>query len=445
MAKKVFIKTFGCQMNQYDSNRILDIVKKIGFIETKSLDESNCFILNTCHIRDKAKEKVYHEIGRVKERFIQKDKPLVIVAGCVAQAENTEMLKREPYIDFVIGPQSYHKLNNTIKNFEKNKVRDEITDFESITKFEYLSKIKSKINKVSSYITIQEGCDKFCHFCVVPYTRGPEFSRPLYQIISEAEESVKKGSKEIILLGQNVNAYCSNENGKQYKLSDLIMSLEKINELKRIRYITSHPRDMSDDLIECYANSKKLMPFIHLPIQSGSNKILKLMNRKHKVEDYIVTYEKLKKINMNIEFSSDFLIGYPGENEEDFEATLYLIKKLKFLNSYSFIFSPRPGTVASNYNLVDEQVSKERLKIIQAALFDNQKLKNKSFENRNIDVLIENEMKDKKNLFGRNEYMTSVILKGNKSLIGKVLPVKIISSNQNSLFGEVDSNKIEAA
>ena len=445
MAKKVFIKTFGCQMNQYDSNRILDIVKKIGFIETKSLDESNCFILNTCHIRDKAKEKVYHEIGRVKERFIQKDKPLVIVAGCVAQAENTEMLKREPYIDFVIGPQSYHKLNNTIKNFEKNKIREEITDFESITKFEYLSKIKNKINKVSSYITIQEGCDKFCHFCVVPYTRGPEFSRPLYQIISEAEESVKKGSKEIILLGQNVNAYCSNENGKQYKLSDLIMSLEKINELKRIRYITSHPRDMSDDLIECYANSKKLMPFIHLPIQSGSNKILKLMNRKHKVEDYIVTYEKLKKINMNIEFSSDFLIGYPGENEEDFEATLYLIKKLKFLNSYSFIFSPRPGTVASNYNLVDEQVSKERLKIIQAALFDNQKLKNKSFENRNIDVLIENEMKDKKNLFGRNEYMTSVILKGNKSLIGKVLPVKIISSNQNSLFGEVDINKIKAA
>ncbi|MBD1160967.1 tRNA (N6-isopentenyl adenosine(37)-C2)-methylthiotransferase MiaB [Pelagibacterales bacterium SAG-MED15] len=445
MAKKVFIKTFGCQMNQYDSNRILDIVKKIGFIETKSLDESNCFILNTCHIRDKAKEKVYHEIGRVKERFIQKDKPLIIVAGCVAQAENTEMLKREPYIDFVIGPQSYHKLNNTIKNFEKNKVREEITDFESITKFEYLSKIKNKINKVSSYITIQEGCDKFCHFCVVPYTRGPEFSRPLYQIISEAEESVKKGSKEIILLGQNVNAYCSNENGKQYKLSDLIMSLEKINELKRIRYITSHPRDMSDDLIECYANSKKLMPFIHLPIQSGSNKILKLMNRKHKVEDYIVTYEKLKKINMNIEFSSDFLIGYPGENEEDFEATLYLIKKLKFLNSYSFIFSPRPGTVASNYNLVDEQVSKERLKIIQAALFNNQKLKNKSFENRNIDVLIENEMKDKKNLFGRNEYMTSVILKGNKSLIGKVLPVKIISSNQNSLFGEVDNNKIEAA
>ena len=445
MAKKVFIKTFGCQMNQYDSNRILDIVKKIGFIETKSLDESNCFILNTCHIRDKAKEKVYHEIGRVKERFIQKDKPLVIVAGCVAQAENTEMLKREPYIDFVIGPQSYHKLNNTIKNFEKNKIREEITDFESITKFEYLSKIKNKINKVSSYITIQEGCDKFCHFCVVPYTRGPEFSRPLYQIISEAEELVKKGSKEIILLGQNVNAYCSNENGKQYKLSDLIMSLEKINELKRIRYITSHPRDMSDDLIECYANSKKLMPFIHLPIQSGSNKILKLMNRKHKVEDYIVTYEKLKKINMNIEFSSDFLIGYPGENEEDFEATLYLIKKLKFLNSYSFIFSPRPGTVASNYNLVDEQVSKERLKIIQAALFDNQKLKNKSFENRNIDVLIENEMKDKKNLFGRNEYMTSVILKGNKSLIGKVLPVKIISSNQNSLFGEIDINKIEAA
>ena len=210
-------------MNVYDSNRILDTIKKIGFTETKSLDESDCFILNTCHIRDKAKEKVYHEIGRVKQNFEKKEKPLVIVAGCVAQAENTEMLKREPYIDFVIGPQSYHKLNNTIENFEKNKFRSEITDFDSVSKFEYLSKIKNDASEISSFITIQEGCDKFCHFCVVPYTRGPEYSRPYSQIINEAEELVKKGSKEIILLGQNVNAYYNIENGKKYKLSNLII------------------------------------------------------------------------------------------------------------------------------------------------------------------------------------------------------------------------------
>ena len=432
-------------MNVYDSNRIIDSVKKIGFIETKFLDESDCFILNTCHIRDKAKEKVYHEIGRVKQNFENKEKPLVIVAGCVAQAENTEMLKREPYIDFVIGPQSYHKLNSTIENFNKNRFRSEITDFDSVAKFEYLSKIKNDASEVSSFITIQEGCDKFCHFCVVPYTRGPEYSRPYSQIIKEAEELVKKGSKEIILLGQNVNAYCNVENGKKYKLSNLILSLDKIGELKRIRYITSHPRDMSDDLIDCYTHSKKLMPFIHLPIQSGSNKILKLMNRNHKVEDYIHTYEKLKKINNNIEFSSDFIIGYPGETERDFQETLNLVKSLKFLNSYSFIFSPRPGTTASNYDKIDESISKERLKILQSKLFENQKFKNKSFENKYVNVLVENKMKDQKNLFGRNEYMTSVIFKGDKSFIGKVVPVKIISSNQNSLFGETNISKIKAA
>ena len=445
MVKKVFIKTFGCQMNEYDSNRILDTVKKIGFVKTSFLDETDCFILNTCHIRDRAKEKVYHEIGRVKQTFEGKKKPIVIIAGCVAQAENTEMLKREPYIDFVIGPQSYHKLNSTIENFKKNKSRFEVTDFESETKFEYLSKIKNNLSNVSSFITIQEGCDKFCHFCVVPYTRGPEYSRPFNQIISEAKNLVEKGSREIILLGQNVNAYCSNEKGKQFKLSDLIISLEEIKELKRIRYITSHPKDMSDDLIECYANSKKLMPLIHLPIQSGSNKILKLMNRKHKVEDYLATYAKLKKINKNIEFSSDFIIGYPGETEKDFEETLYLVKHLKFFNSYSFIFSPRPGTTASNYKQIDEKLSKERLKQLQTLLFNNQKLKNKSFENKYIDVLVENVMKDKKNLFGRNEYMTSVIFKGNKNLVGKVVSVKIIKSNQNSLFGEININETEAA
>ena len=445
MLKKVFIKTFGCQMNVYDSNRILDTIKKIGFTKTENLKDSNCFILNTCHIRDKAKEKVYHEIGRVKQNFEGKEKPLVIIAGCVSQAENSEMLKREPYIDFVIGPQSYHKLNNTIENFEKNKKRSEITDFDSFSKFEYLNKIRNENSKVSSFVTIQEGCDKFCHFCVVPYTRGPEYSRPFNQIISETKELVSRGAREIILLGQNVNAYSSVENGKEYRLSNLIMSLESLKDLKRIRYITSHPRDMSQDLIDCYSKSNKLMPLIHLPIQSGSDRILKLMNRKHQVKDYISTYNKLKKINPKIEFSSDFIIGYPGETNKDFKETLNLVEKLKFMNSYSFIYSERPGTTASKYSKVDENLSKERLKIIQERLFLNQKLKNKSFENNFVEVLVENKMQGQNKLFGRNEYMTSVIFEGSENLIGKVVPVYIKSSNQNTLYGEINNKKFKAA
>ena len=433
-------------MNEYDSNRILNTIKKIGFEKTENLEESNCFILNTCHIRDKAKEKVYHEIGRVKKKFLKKKKPVVIIVGCVAQAENKEMLNREPFIDLVIGPQSYHKINNALLEFMQNKSRNEITDFESITKFDYLSKIKNGKSKTSAFLTIQEGCDKFCHFCVVPYTRGPEYSRPFDQILYEAEDLVKKGAKEIILLGQNVNAYSYFQKNTELRLSNLIMALEKISEIKRIRYTTSHPRDMTEDLIECYSKSKKLMPFVHLPIQSGSNKILKLMNRKHKVEDYVFIYDKLKKINQNIEFSSDFIIGYPGENNQDFEDTFNLIKKIKFVNSYSYVFSPRPGTKASNLQMIDEKITKERLKIVQEKLFFYQKEKNKSFENKSVEVLVENKMKNQNKLFGRNEYMTSVIFEGNKNLIGKVVSVKIRTSNQNSLFGEINlKNNFKAA
>ncbi len=439
MSKKVFLKTFGCQMNVYDSNRILDVLKIIGYEKSESLNRADCFVLNTCHIRDKAKEKVYHEIGRVREFFLNKNKPLVIIAGCVAQAENTEMLKREPYIDLVIGPQSYHKLNEIILKFEKNKSKNQITDFDTIEKFNYLSKIRNKKSKVSSFLTIQEGCNKFCHFCVVPYTRGPEYSRPFDQIINEAKSLVQNGSKEIILLGQNVNAYNYVDVNKKLRLSDLIMSLENIDGIERIRYTTSHPRDMSKDLLDCYKESKKLMPLVHLPIQSGSNKILRLMNRKHKVEDYIYIFNYLKEINSKIEFSSDFIIGYPGEEIEDFENTLKLIDMIKFINSYSFIFSARPGTTASKLKPIDENVSKDRLKIIQEKLFGYQKLKNKALENKYIDVLVENEMKGQNKLFSRNEYMNSVILEGEKNLIGKKVQVKITKSNQNTLFGELNS------
>ena len=440
MVKKIFIKTFGCQMNEYDSNRIFDTVKEIGFEKTDKYEDANCYLLNTCHIRDKAKEKVYHEIGRVKKIFRSKEKPIIIVAGCVAQAENQEMLRREPYIDIVIGPQSYHKINEVILKHSNDKKKEEETEFDTISKFNYLSKIKNKDSKVSSFLTIQEGCDKFCHFCVVPYTRGPEYSRPFQQIINEAKELVEAGAKEIILLGQNVNAYSYKDQNTEFRLSDLLLELDSFDQLERVRYTTSHPKDMTEDLLNVYKQSTKLMPLVHLPVQSGSNKILKLMNRKHTIEEYLKVYENLKSINPKIEFSSDFIIGYPDENEEDFKKTMELIEKVKFTNSYSFIFSPRPGTVAAELKLVDPKKSKGRLEIIQKKLFENQIKKNKSLEGKVLNVLVENKMKDGIKLFGRTEYMTSVIFDGNIDCIGKIVQVEITSSNQNSLFGKLQES-----
>ena len=432
MSRKIFIKTFGCQMNEYDSNRIYDSVKKIGYTKTDRYEEASCYLLNTCHIRDKAKEKVYHEIGRVKKKFRSKKKPLVIITGCVAQAENQEMLKREPYIDLVIGPQAYHKINDKILNYtEKQKIEE--TEFDAESKFNYLSRIKNQSSSSSSFLTVQEGCDKFCHFCVVPFTRGPEYSRPFDQIINEAKNLADQGTKELILLGQNVNAY--NNDGK--KLSHLILEIEKINQIKRIRYTTSHPRDMTDDLLDVYKNTEKLMPLVHLPVQSGSNKVLNLMNRKHTIKEYLNIFEKLKKINKSIEFSSDFIIGYPGEKTKDFNETLDLIREIQFINSYSYIFSPRPGTVAENLKLIDKKISLKRLEKIQNELFKYQMEKNKSLENKIIKVLIENQTKDKTKLFGRSEYMIPVITNGNLNCVGKILSIKINKSNRSTLFGEV--------
>ena len=430
-------------MNVYDSNRIFDIVKNVGY--EKSEDQSNvdCYIINTCHIRDKAKEKVFHEVGRVKEMYLNKKKPIMVIAGCVAQAENQEILKREPFIDVVIGPQSYHKINKILSNFQNNKKEDE-TEFDTIAKFDLLDKIKNSDSKISSFLTIQEGCDKFCHFCVVPYTRGPECSRPFEKIINEAEELIKNGSKEITLLGQNVNAYTYKDKNRNYRLSHLLNELEKFSELRRIRYTTSHPLDMTEDLIECYSSNKKLMPFIHLPIQSGSNKILKLMNRKHTVEDYLRIYSKLIEINPLIKISSDFIIGYPGEGKKEFNETIDLVKKIKFINSFSFIFSPRPGTKASILKETDGSLSKERLIELQSHLFQNQIDHNKSLESKQIDVLVENKIKDQDKYFGRNEFFNSVIFDGDKKDIGKIVKVIVENSNQNTLFGKI-MNKMKAA
>ena len=436
MSQKIFIKTFGCQMNEYDSNRIYDSVKKIGFEKTENYDDANCYLLNTCHIRDKAKEKVYHEIGRVKKIFRSKQKPLVIIAGCVAQAENQEMLKREPYIDLVIGPQSYHKINDSIIEYIEKKKKIEEIEFDPISKFDYLSKIKNESGKVSSFLTIQEGCDKFCHFCVVPYTRGPEYSRPFKQILDEAKYLVDNGTKEIILLGQNVNAY----DYEGFRLSNLLLEIEKLSGVERVRYTTSHPKDMTEDLIEVYKYLKKLMPLVHLPVQSGSNKILDLMNRKHTINEYLEIFDRLKRINANIEFSSDFIIGYPGEEEQDFEDTFDLIQRIKFVNSYSFIFSPRPGTIAADLKLIDKKISMERLEKIQNQLFENQTNMNKSLENKVLNVLVENLTENRIQTFGRSEHMTSVIFNGKKSDIGKIVPVRIRQSNRSTLFGKKINN-----
>jgi len=432
-------------MNEYDSNRIYDLISVIDFKKTDIKKEADCFVLNTCHIREKATEKVYDEIGRVKKYFRNLKKPLLIVSGCVAQAESEEMLKREPYIDMVIGPQSYHKISDLILNYQRKKQKFNETEFDVVRKFDELQKISNSQNKISSYLTIQEGCDKFCHFCVVPYTRGPEYSRPFDQIITEAYTLVKNGAKEITLLGQNVNAYNCFDKNNNYKLSSLIYELNNIKNLKRIRFTTSHPKDMTNDLINCFKDCKKLMPFLHLPVQSGSDKILKLMNRKHDLNYYLSIIKKLEKINKNIKFSSDFIVGYPGETESDFEDTITLIKKIGFVNSYSFIFSPRPGTPATNKKLNDLTESKKRLQKLQSILESFQLEKNKKYRGKYCEVLVENKLDMQEKYFGRTKCMSPVIFESDSCKPGELVNVKIASINQNNLFGIHQSNKEKAA
>ena len=430
-------------MNEYDSNRIYDLVSRIGYNKTDDKKNADCFILNTCHIRDKSTEKVYHEIGRVKKTFKNLKKPLVIISGCVAQAESEEMIKREPFIDMVIGPQSYHKIVDLILNHQRKKQRFIETDFDVVKKFDELEKFPNLQNKISSYVTIQEGCDKFCHFCVVPYTRGPEYSRPMKQILNEVSELVKRGVREITLIGQNVNAYNFSINNKDYKLSSIIKELNKIEKLERIRFTTSHPKDMSEDLINCYKECEKLMPILHLPIQSGSDKILKLMNRKHDRKYYLSIVNKLKKVNIDIKISSDFIIGYPSETEKDFEDTINLIKEVGFVNSYSFIFSPRPGTPAAEKKLNSTDINKKRLKILQTTLEEFQLKENSSYVEKYCKILVENKLNNQEKYFGRTKYMTPVKFESNSCSPGEIVNVKITSYNKNGLFGlhEIKKNK----
>ena len=420
-------------MNEYDSNRILDLTKKINYTSTNNIKEADCYVLNTCHIREKATDKVYHDIGRVKKEFRNKKKPIVLITGCVAQAEGDILLEREKYIDAIVGPQSYHEINKIILSIKDKDKKINLTEFEAIEKFDELKLIKNSNSKISSFLTIQEGCDKFCKFCVVPYTRGPEYSRPLSEIISEAKQLVYNGSREIILLGQNVNAY----NFKNKRLSDLLYLLSEIKNLQRIRYTTSHPKDFTLDLIEAHGKCAKLMPLLHLPVQSGSTKILKNMNRNHSIKQYLEIINRLKEKNSSIKFSSDFIIAYPGETKDDFEKTISLVKEVGFINSYSFIFSPRPGTPAGNLQEVDTKIAKERLFIFQHIADEIKKNYRKKLINSNAKVLFENKMKNENKFFGRDEYFNSVIVNSREDLTGKIRNVKINQCNQNTLFGEV--------
>ncbi len=434
-------------MNEYDSSRILDLLRPMGYASTSNPSEADCYVLNTCHIREKATDKVYHDIGRLKKEFRNKKKPMLLITGCVAQAENIEMLNREKYIDAVIGPQSYHQIPNIVKKLENNKFKINSTDFEVVEKFDSLNLIKNSNSKISSFLTIQEGCDKFCHFCVVPYTRGPEYSRSFDEVITEANQLIANGAREITLLGQNVNAYEYKNQTNTYRLSDLIFKLNDIKDLKRIRYTTSHPKDVTKDLIEAHRSCEKLMPILHLPVQSGSSKILKAMNRKHNVEEYSEIINNLKEVRPNIKFSSDFIIGYPGETEDDFQKTLMLIKKTRFINSYSFIYSSRPGTPASELVNIDKEVAKKRLIELQQILEEINIRSKKIFLNKSTEVLFENKMKDQNKYFGRDKFLNAVVVESNEDLTGQLLNIKINSFNHNSLHGEIirDENKNFAA
>ena len=426
--KLIYIKSYGCQMNVYDSNRIKDLFLDKGYKITDDVNKANLTVLNTCHIREKAVEKVYSDIGRIKKIKDKNKSMQLVVAGCVAQAEGNEIQKRSPVVDFVVGPQSYHKLPDMINKLEPTLN----SDFLQNEKFKNLIYNSSKLS--SEFISIQEGCDKFCSFCVVPYTRGPEFSRPISDIIIELKKYVSKGVKEIILLGQNVNAYHGEtDDGKSRDLAYLINKIAEIDKVKRIRYMTSHPIDMKDSLINAHAENSKLMPFLHLPIQSGSDQILKKMNRKHTVDDYLRIVDKIRNIRPDIAISSDFIVGFPDETDKDFEITMKFIEEVKFVIAYSFIYSARPGTPAQHKDNIELSVKKARLSALQSLLTQQQVIYNKSFLNKEMEVLFEKEGRYENQFIGRTIYNQSTFINSKDKLLNKILNVKITNSTNYSL------------
>ncbi|MEH6698498.1 MAG: tRNA (N6-isopentenyl adenosine(37)-C2)-methylthiotransferase MiaB [Brevundimonas sp.] len=445
--KRLFIKTYGCQMNVYDSERMADVLRPLGYAPTETVEDADFVILNTCHIREKAAEKVYSELGKL--RILKEEKAgamTIAVAGCVAQAEGEEIMRRQPAVDLVVGPQAYHQLPELLTRTARARGERIGADFAPVDKFDALPKARG-VQGVTAFLTVQEGCDKFCTFCVVPYTRGAEWSRPVAAILGEARALADQGVREITLLGQNVNAYDGEgPDGTPSSLARLAYALADIPGLDRIRYTTSHPNDMGEDLIVAHGELDALMPYLHLPVQSGSDRILRLMNRKHGRAKYLDLVERLRTVRPDLALSGDFIVGFPGETEADFEATMELVREVRYASAFSFMYSPRPGTPAATMGAqVPAEVSRERLHRLQALLLDQQAAFNASQAGRVLPVLFEKPGRHDEQAIGRSPYLQSVHVEDARDLIGQIVEVEITAGQQNSLKGRLMPRSEQAA
>jgi len=434
--KKLFIKTYGCQMNVYDSERMAEALGGQGYVETQSPEDADMILLNTCHIREKAAEKVYSELGRFRGLKEANPELKIGVAGCVAQAEGEEIMRRQPLVDLVVGPQSYHRLPEMeAKTRAGEKALD--TDFPEEDKFEKLKARPKAKRGPTAFLTVQEGCDKFCAFCVVPYTRGAEVSRPVDRILTEARDLVERGVREITLLGQNVNAYHGAGPDGDWSLARLIWALNDVDGLERIRFTTSHPNDMADDLIEAHADCPKLMPYLHLPVQSGSDRILKRMNRSHTAESYLRLIERLRAARPDLHMSGDFIVGFPEETEQDFQDTLALVEAVQYGSAFSFKYSTRPGTPAAERPQVDEAEKDDRLQRLQALLTRQQRALQDAMVGREVSVLFEKAGRMPGQMVGKSDYLHAVHVDSDAVVPGDLARVRILSSGPNSLAGEL--------
>ncbi|MEM9320329.1 MAG: tRNA (N6-isopentenyl adenosine(37)-C2)-methylthiotransferase MiaB [Pseudomonadota bacterium] len=434
--KKLFVKTYGCQMNVYDSERMAEALGTGGYEQTQDIGEADMILLNTCHIREKAAEKVYSELGRLKPLRAANPDLKIGVAGCVAQAEGEEIIKRQPMVDLVVGPQTYHRLPQMMEKVAQGG-RALDTDFPEEDKFAHLPKARKPARGPTAFLTVQEGCDKFCSFCVVPYTRGAEVSRPVARLLREAQDLVARGVREVTLLGQNVNAYHGEGEGGEWGLAKLIRAFAAMDGLDRIRFTTSHPNDMDDDLIEAFADCRALMPYLHLPVQAGSDRILRAMNRKHTAASYIKLIERLRAGRPDLALSGDFIVGFPGETEADFQATMALVEEVGYAQAYSFKYSARPGTPAAERDPVDPVEADDRLQRLQALLADQQKAAQEAMVGRVAQVLFEKPGRRAGQMIGKSEYLQSVHADAPEALRGQIAPVRITKAQSNSLTGEL--------
>jgi tRNA-2-methylthio-N6-dimethylallyladenosine synthase len=437
--KKLYVKTYGCQMNVYDSERMTETLTDQGYEAVDTPDAADLVLLNTCHIREKAAEKVYSDLGRLRKLERQRGKPMQVgVAGCVAQAEGEEIVRRMPQVDLVVGPQAYHRLPQMLSALEAGEGAQVITDFPANDKFADLPATR-KSSGPTAFLSVQEGCDKFCAFCVVPYTRGGEYSRPAADLLTEAKRLVETGAREITLLGQNVNAYHGKGPDGDWSLARLVREMAKIDDLARIRYTTSHPNDMSDDLIAAHGEIDRLMPFLHLPVQAGSDKILKAMNRKHDADSYRRLIERIRAARPDIAMSGDFIVGFPGETDEDFEETLRLINDIQYAQAFSFKYSPRPGTPAASTEQLPEDLKSERLLRVQEALAKSEASFQQTCVGKTMPVLLDRPGKFEGQMMGRSPYLQNVHLMVDASRRGEIVPVTITEAHRSSLGGTLAS------